>query len=67
MKHDEINLIAPDRFCRRNGIRRTTFYRLLETGELSAIKLGRRTFIRSDEEARWLASLPNYQPLGCQS
>ena len=36
------------------------FYYELKAGHLKAIKRGKRTLITRDEEARYLASLPDY-------
>ena len=48
---------VPD-FARAHGLSVPTVYRLIERGELIARKVGRRTLITADDEARWLASLP---------
>lgn len=45
-------------FARAHGLSVPTVYRLIERGELVARKVGRRSLITDDDEARWLASLP---------
>jgi hypothetical protein len=45
-------------FCHRYGIGRTKFYDEIKTGRLRAVKIGARTIVTADDEARWLASLP---------
>lgn len=45
------------------GIGRSTLYNALNTGELQAIKLGRRTLIRREALRAWLDSLPLSRPL----
>lgn len=45
--------------CRRlGGISRSTFYRLVEKGELHVRKLGNRTVVLESEIERYLNSLP---------
>ena len=41
---------------------RTRFYELLNAGELSAVRLGRRTLVRADEIDRFIHTLEAYQP-----
>jgi hypothetical protein len=55
--HTPIAYTIPD-FCRSFGIGRTTAYRLIETGQIIARKIGRRTVIDAASAARWYASLP---------
>jgi excisionase family DNA binding protein len=40
------------------GIAKSTLYKALAAGKLSAIKLGSRTLIPADELRRWIATLP---------
>ena len=54
--------IAPKEFCARNRTSVTTFYQLLKEGRLKAIKRGRLTFVTPEEEERYRASLPAYEP-----
>jgi excisionase family DNA binding protein len=44
--------------CKYIGIGRTTFYKLLKTGEITAHKCGRRTFVLPEELEQALKSLP---------
>jgi hypothetical protein len=41
---------------------RTKIYELLGSGELAAIKIGRRTFITSDAAEAWFKAQPAYKP-----
>lgn len=43
------------------GIGSTKLHQLLASGELSAVKIGRRTFCRRSELDRYLSSLPAYK------
>jgi predicted site-specific integrase-resolvase len=56
--------VSPKEFCERNHTSLTTFYELLKTGRLRAFKQGRLTFVTTEEEARYRASLPAYVPHG---
>jgi excisionase family DNA binding protein len=40
------------------GIGRSTIYEMLASGDLTAVKLGRRTLIPADELRRFIAALP---------
>ena len=42
------------------GVGRTTLYEKLSTGEIKAIKLGRRTFIMAEELSAYIDSLKSY-------
>ncbi len=44
--------------CTRLKIGRTTFYKLIGSGELRALKSGKKTLIAEEELDRWIASLP---------
>jgi excisionase family DNA binding protein len=48
--------------CKVAGIGRTSLYGLIGSGELCAIKAGKRTLIRVDELRRWLDELPTIPP-----
>ncbi len=45
---------------------RTNTYKLINSGQLAAVKIGRRTFITRDSAEAWARSLPAYVP-GSQS
>ncbi len=51
--------------CTRLKIGRTTFYKLIGSGELRALKFGKKTLIAEEELDRWIASLPLYCPQSC--
>lgn len=53
-------LIPFREFCRNNGFGVTTGYKILKSGDLKAIKIGKLTFIQIDEAERWAKSLPSY-------
>ncbi len=59
---DDDGLIPAEKFRADNGLSSSGFYRMLESGELKAVKVGRRTMIRRSEARRWLASLPDFKP-----
>jgi excisionase family DNA binding protein len=42
------------------GIGRTKLYELLQTGQIGAVKLGRRTFVKADSLRTFLAKLPQF-------
>ena len=45
-------------FCRQYGIGRTHTYKQIAAGRLRAVKVGRRTLIKSEAAEAWFASLP---------
>ena len=51
-------------FTREFGIGRTTAYRLLQSGEITAKKAGRRTLIERASAEDWYAKLPSYSVMG---
>lgn len=55
------HLIPLRTWCKLNGIGLTTAYKFLNSGELKAVKAGKKTFIHRDEAARWVGSLPLYK------
>lgn len=57
MAIETVAYTIPD-FCRTFGIGRTTAYGLIETGQIIARKIGRRTVIDAASAARWYESLP---------
>lgn len=49
---------SPTEAAKVLGIGRSTLFKLLANGDLSARKLGTRTLLSTDELQRYLASLP---------
>lgn len=47
-------------FGLRYGPKRTKTYQLIRDGQLAAVHIGRRTYIRHDDAESWLASLPTH-------
>lgn len=47
-------------FCEATSLGRTHVYELLKRGEVKAIKIGRRTFIRREDVQKWISSLTSY-------
>lgn len=52
-----VRLLSVSEACALLGIRRTRFYELLNGEQLNAVKLGRRTLVRSDELERFIEAL----------
>ncbi|HEX2528684.1 MAG TPA: hypothetical protein VHL31_20615 [Geminicoccus sp.] len=40
-------------FCDDNAIRFTTFHKEVNTGRLKILKIGRKTVVSEEDEARW--------------
>jgi excisionase family DNA binding protein len=49
-------------FCKQYGISRSTAYRLLASGQLVAVKIGKSTRVRGEDAERWAAGLTPYHP-----
>lgn len=47
-------------FCEATNLGRTHVYQLLKRGEVKAIKIGRRTFIRREDVQTWISGLSMY-------
>jgi len=45
-------------FCALSGLGRTTLYARMSTGEIRAVKVGRRTLVDVEQALGWLASRP---------
>jgi predicted site-specific integrase-resolvase len=54
------NCFSLEEFCFRNGIGRTTAYKEIKEGRLHPKKVGRRTLISLEEEARWFGNAPAF-------
>jgi excisionase family DNA binding protein len=53
--------------CAVAGIRRTTLYKEIHSGELRAVKIGGRTIILVDDLRRWVKGRPSIIPERSQS
>ncbi|AHB48169.1 transcriptional regulator [Hyphomicrobium nitrativorans NL23] len=61
-------LLSPNEFAHRNGVSRVQVYRMLNSGEICAFKVGKQTKIPVEVEREWRERLPRYVPrAGCQS
>lgn len=47
---------------KQNRVGTTSAYKKINSGELRVVKLGRRTYVRDEDWAAFLASLPVYSP-----
>lgn len=58
--HTETKIaMSPDQAARQLSIGRTKLYSLIKSGEIRALKCGRRTIITIDEINRFLNNLKN--------
>jgi excisionase family DNA binding protein len=55
-----LRLFSKFEFCNRYNVGHTKFYKLLNSGQLKAVKVGSKTLIEEEEAERWMASLPPY-------
>ncbi len=53
--------------CRRLKIGRTYFYKLIGSGEIRALKVGKKTLVTEEEIQRWISALPDYEPASLAS
>lgn len=54
-------LIPFREWCKNNGFGLTTGYKLLNSGEVKAVKVGKLTFVTQEENKRWASQLPAYK------
>jgi excisionase family DNA binding protein len=50
--------LTVDEFCGMIGIGRSTFYNAVAAGDLKLCKYGKRSFVKTEEMKRFVASLP---------
>jgi excisionase family DNA binding protein len=55
-------LLSVPVFCERYRLSRSLAYRLMGSGAIVAVKVGRLTRIRSEDAEAWAASLTAYRP-----
>lgn len=55
-------LLTVEDFVAEYGPSRSITYQLLGSGELKAIKLGKRTYIAREAAEDWVKTLPQYEP-----
>ena len=53
----QCDLIRVSEFCDRFAVSRTTFYRLVQKGDLQICKVGSATRVKLADAQAWLASL----------
>lgn len=54
-------LLTVSEVCAQLKIGRTTFYKLVGSGQLRALKSGKKTLVEDDELKRWISLLPAYK------
>lgn len=54
-------LIPFREWCRNNGFGVTTGYKILNSGQIAAVKIGKLTFIRRTDAEDWAKKLPQYK------
>jgi excisionase family DNA binding protein len=54
-------LLSISQACALARIGRTRLYELLNSGELRAVKSGRRTYVDHMDVCAWVSRLPNYK------
>lgn len=57
-------LLTITEVCAETNIGKTMVYRLINSGQLLAVKLGKKTLIRRADMETWLSSLNNYNVRG---
>lgn len=56
----EKELLTINQVCEATKLGRTYIYRLLKSGDLKGIKIGRRTMVRKNDIDAWASSLAAY-------
>jgi len=51
------------KWCSDNHFSPTTGYKILKEGNITAVKVGRLTFITDEADAQWKKTLPAYSSL----
>ena len=54
-------LLSIPEFCTLASTGKTNAYKLINTGKIPAVKLGKKTFIRRSDFDAWVAALPSYE------
>ena len=63
MNHKQTKKLVPTKEAiRRIGCGRTHYYALLNSSQLEAVKVGRRTYVVEDVLDAFIENLPKYQP-----
>lgn len=57
--HERLLVSVEEARAELGRISRATFYRLLQTGQLKSVRIGRRTFIRSADLRQYVSDLAN--------
>lgn len=57
----DAELLSVRDFCKTAGIGRTKVYELLGKGDIKAVKIGRRTFLRRADVMEWVEGLRPYE------
>jgi hypothetical protein len=60
----EKNVYTIKEFTVRNSVSRAKLYLEIAAGRITIRKIGKRSVITAQEEARWLGSLPAFKPVG---
>ncbi|WP_374659822.1 helix-turn-helix transcriptional regulator [Phenylobacterium sp.] len=56
--HHDPKLISVCNALSYMGVGRTLFYEIVKSGDISPVKIGRRTFVVKSELDAWIANLP---------
>lgn len=61
MNIHEVENLTISEVVRITGIGRTKLYELLQTGQISAVKLGSRTLVKGESLRTFIAELPKFK------